>query len=271
MKKTFSLFLACLILVGLMAACGSDEPAPAPSRDNIPPQDNAVPEAPADRPAETRVYNLDLLDDQILWINGTHAVLTVSNGHDVNLFGGTAPTAQVRADWVATLDAWWGIDSKEELLSVIDDLTAGLHNPRYLEEVLEYGLHEADEEELINELQSYEDEETAFYLMLMFYAYDDFGQNAIMGWDLSRATQLCAQGYLAGYFDFEEALLKAFSIGKVIQQTFDSWEDFWESYFFGYYWWSQDMRQLFERMDMYDALTEDPNSPFNLDWMLSLD
>jgi predicted small lipoprotein YifL len=270
MKKKFSLLLACLISVGLMAACGSDEPAPPPPRDNNPPQDNNIPEVPGNS-AETREYNPDLLDDQILWINGTHAVLTVSNGHDVNLFAGTAPTAQVQADWIATLDAWWGIDSKEELINVINELTAGLHNPRFLEDVREYGLHEVTEEELIHELQSIEDEETAFYFMRMFYAYDEFGQNAIMGWDLSRATQLCAQGYLAGYFDFEEALLKAFSVGKVIQRTFDSWEDFWDSYFYGYYYWSENEAELTRRLEIYDILVADPNSPFALDWMLSLD
>ena len=152
---------------------------------------------------------------------------------------------------------------------MVDTLTLGRHNPRFLEEVAEYGLDQMTEEELIYELQ-YVEEESAFFFYMMFSAYDAFGDNAIMGWDLSRAVQLCGQGYLAGYFTYEEAVEKARSVGKVIQQTFDSWEDFWDSYLLGFYWWSEDISDLYERIDVYEALAADPDGPFSLEWLLDL-
>jgi hypothetical protein len=109
----------------------------------------------------------------------------------------------------------------------------------------------------------------------MFDAYQRFGENAIFAWDLSRAVQLCAAGYIVGFYSYEESTAKAREIGKKIQNTFDSWDDFYASYFYGYAYWSEDdtedkNSEYAERMRIFDALKKDENSPLHLNWYLDL-
>ena len=274
MKKIISLALICFISASLIAGCGSNDTqvenntrTPATPRENV--EAPATPNVP-DVPEPVFKNNNGISEEQISWLNGTFAILTVANGGDLNTFGGFEPSARLEREWKSTLDAWWGIDNKGELLSVIDELTVGLHNPGFLEEAEYYEITSMTEEEFINELQYIEDEEDILYFLTLFSAYYFYGEDAIMGWDLSRAVQLCAQGFLAGYLDFEEALEKAASIGKIIQRTFDSWEDFWDSYFYGYFYWSEDVDGLEQRIEIHEELAEKANSPLNLDWLLDL-
>lgn len=269
MKKILSLILVCFMLTALVAGCGSSEepdsisrpPAGAQTQDETP-QDNNN-DVPQDSDASAE-------ENKVLWINGTHAILTLLNGGDVKIFGGFEPSPAIQAEWLHSLEAAWDITDRDDLVYMIDTLTLGRHNPRFIEEVKYYELDDITEEELYNELMFLDDEEEIMFFAMLFNAYDMFGENAIMGWDLSRAAQLCAQGYLAGFLSYEEALERALAVGKVIQQIFVSWDDFWESYFIGYYWWSKDLDGLFERLDIYGDLEAIPNSPLKLNWNLDL-
>ena len=214
--------------------------------------------------------NLDVNAERILWINGTHAVLTLVNGQDVATYGGERPSSALERAQRTSLEQWWGITNKEDLDEMVDDLVLGLHNPRFLEDAEYYGITEMSEEEFNYELQFVDSAEDVFFFQKMHDAYTTYGDNAIMGWDLSRATQLCANGYIAGYYTYDEAIEKSIDICIIIQATFDSWDEFWDSYMLGFAYWSEDESDYNSRMRILESLKQDNDSPLHLDWNLNM-
>ncbi|MDR2951973.1 MAG: DUF1266 domain-containing protein [Treponema sp.] len=180
------------------------------------------------------------ITEPVLWINGTHAVLTEVNGGDVYRFGTVARGILNRTKIRNTLENSWEIKTKEDLDSMIASLIEGRHNQKFLEEAEDYGITAMSRAEFESELESVSEKEEVMYFRNMFDAYQAFGGKAILGWDLSRATQLCAFGYVAEFYSYDEAADKALAAGKVIQNCFNSWDDFYASYFYGYAYWSED-------------------------------
>ena len=216
------------------------------------------------------------IPEPLFWINGTHAVLTKVNGADINRFG-TLPANSVNRTRVRnTLESFWDITSREDLDYMIDTLAVGRHNPMFLEEAEEYGITSMTREEFESELANVNDREAIMYFRNMFEAYETFGEQAILGWDLSRATQLSAFGYVAGFYTYDEAIEKALAVGRIIQSHFNSWDEFYNSYFFGYAYWSEDdlddsQSEYIRRINIFNELKSDPNSPLALDWFLDLE
>ena len=56
---------------------------------------------------------------------------------------------------------------------------------------------------------------------------------------LSRALMLLGQCYVGGYYTYEEAMDKSLELGKELQSMFTSWEDFMQSYMYGFVYWSK--------------------------------
>lgn len=56
---------------------------------------------------------------------------------------------------------------------------------------------------------------------------------------------------------------------KTIQNTFDSWDSFMESYFAGYEYWSEESGD--ERRNIYENLKSSSDNPFLLDWNTALE
>jgi hypothetical protein len=201
--------------------------------------------------------------------------LTKVNGGNVNRFGTVAPSSSNRTIMRNTLLNSWEITTKEELDSMIDSLVMGRHNPQFLEKAEEYGITSMNREQFESELSGVDSREAIMYFRNMYEAYHGFGDKAIMGWDLSRATQLCAYGYIAELYSYDEAVDKALAVGRIIQDTFTSWDTFYTSYFFGYAYWSEDdledpKSNYLQRVKIFYDLKEDPKSPLNLDWNLDL-
>ena len=223
----------------------------------------------------TSCSNREDIPDSIFWINGTHAVLTKVNNADVNRFGTMAPSNTNRTRVLNTLDNSWDITTREDLDYMIDTLVVGRHNPWFLEHAEAYGITSMSRDEFEFEIRGVQERELVMFFRNMFEAYQAFGERAILGWDLSRATQLCAFGYIAEFYTYDEAVDKALAIGRVIQSQFSSWDDFYSSYFFGYAYWSEDdlenpRSEYSRRINIYNNLKSDRNSPVNLDWNLEL-
>ncbi|MDR2971576.1 MAG: DUF1266 domain-containing protein [Bacteroidales bacterium] len=211
----------------------------------------------------------------LLWINGTHAILTITNNGNVNLFGTMANNAGNRSSIRQALEGSWGITNKQGLDEMINSLTAGRHNPGLLEEANKQGITGMSRAEFESKLARITDRRAAMHSRNIFEAYQAFGENAIMGWDLSRATQLSAWGYIAGFYSREEAVNKALAIGRVIQSKFNSWDDFNASYLYGYAYWrrsnTEDPNSSYaQRVRIAQELKNDARSPFNLAWNLDL-
>ena len=223
----------------------------------------------------TSCANREDIPDSIFWINGTHAVLTKVNNADINRFGTMAPSNTNRTRVLNTLDNSWDITTREDLDYMIDTLVVGRHNPFFLEQAIAYGITSMTRSEFELEIRAVQERELVMFFRNMFEAYEAFGERAILGWDLSRATQLCAFGYIAEFYTYDEAVDKALAIGKVIQSQFNSWDDFYSSYFYGYAYWSEDdlenpRSEYSRRVSIFNNLKADSKSPLNLNWNLEL-
>jgi hypothetical protein len=82
-----------------------------------------------------------------------------------------------------SLEKSWEVKTKDDLDSMIDTLSEGRHNPKFLEKANEYGISYMSRDEFEPEIKSVDDRETIMYFRNMFEAYQAFGDNAIMGWD----------------------------------------------------------------------------------------
>lgn len=57
-------------------------------------------------------------------------------------------------------------------------------------------------------------------MRVMHDAHLDFGNNAILAWDLSRANHLLADYYLAGWIDEQHYIKEVFDVTSKIQKNF---------------------------------------------------
>jgi hypothetical protein len=228
-----------------------------------------------------------IVTDSCLWLYSTHAIMTLRNGGNLNLLGGCIPSESQADIFRQTLSTSWGIENKADGATMIEHLKAGLANRELLDHIAARGLDQLTEAEFQNVLdqfyEAYTEEQLAddnFRIALQelnisYEAYQRFGENAILAWDLSRATQLLSYFYVAGYYTYEEAMDEALVIGKMIQSSYDSWSDYWDSYLYGYLHWSGDLpedpaseysirRQLVENQD-YDPQKSNGGLAWELD------
>ena len=89
------------------------------------------------------------------------------------------------------------------------------------------------------------------------------------GWDYSRMVSVLSSCYIAGYYSETEALDKALEAAQVIQQNFDSWDSFIDSYMVGYEYWAGESSE--ERRGIYEDLKAASDSPYSLDWNMTLE
>ena len=90
-----------------------------------------------------------------------------------------------------------------------------------------------------------------------------------LGWDYNRALSQLANFYLAGYYTLEEALDYSLNIAEMIQTSFDSWDDYMESYFTGYEYWAEESSE--ERRGVYTELQNAGDNPFSVDFKTKLE
>lgn len=215
------------------------------------------------------------LSDTLRWFNATYAVITTKNKANVNLVGGLEEGDAAKLQMQNGLKQSWGVTDHASAQENLQWLLDEGHNAELLEDYTEMGLGEVTREEL-EEILSYGEftaEDRAYY-QVVYEACNQFGENAISGWDLSRAMQMCAWYYLAGYYTYEEAMDASLEIATRLQSTFGSWDEMMQSYLYGFQYWAQDDMEnpdsdSYERREIYNTLKEMPNGPFSVDWNLT--
>lgn len=96
-------------------------------------------------------------------------------------------------------------------------------------------------------------------------------------WELCRAMQLLGMSYIAGWCGREEMVRRSCEVGKIMQETFRSWEELCESFLEGYARWQtasfpEDAEQNVQiRREICEGLQQRPDSPYRLSWYLPLD
>ena len=234
-----------------------------------------------DSKAETPVdvtVNEDTLSDTLRWFNAAYAIITTRNGGDLNLIGGYGTKNLLNVQMIKSgLKESWEVTDRATAEDTINWLLEeGGHNALLLEEYKENSLSEYTREELIEALSdsSYTDNDRAYYLGL-YDAVANYGDNAILAWDLSRAMQLSAWYYLAGYYTYEEAMDKSLAIAKKLQEAYGSWDEMTDSYLFGFQYWngddmSDETSESYARYQIYQDLVEQTDSPYSVDWNYEL-
>lgn len=168
------------------------------------------------------------LSDTVQWFNNTFALLTVQNGWDLSLYGGLPHDETGKSMAEYLLTNVWDITDRESAEETLDWLLEEGHRVSLQEE---YDIDAA-------------------------------------GWDYSRAMMLLSYYDLTELYTEEEALNQSLEIAKTIQNSFDSWDDFMESYLIGYEY-AMDADST-ERLEIYEALKTSPENPFQLDWNTEL-
>lgn len=212
--------------------------------------------------------------DTVQWFNNTCAVLTVANGWDYTIFGG-APASDASQSIVQNiLSEWWDVTDRESADETMDWLLGDGHSVSFaedMEQLAEVGIADVPAEERTDFIFENFDigEEDAQNYADWFGFYEQYGPDAALGWDYSRAMSLLGYYYLAGFYTEEEALDQSLEVAKMIQETFDSWDSFMESYFVGYEYWSEESSD--ERRQIYEEIKASADNPFALEWETELE
>ena len=217
------------------------------------------------------------VSDTVRWFNGTYGILTTSNGADIELVGGYDKNNPEDVSMLKSmLESWWDIKTREDADETIECLKKlEMHNQSLLDEYNEYGLGLYSREELEKEIVNL-DEEDQSYLLMMYDAVENYGENAIAAWDLIRAMQLTGQGYVVGFYTYEEAMEMSYETAKQLQSIYGSWEEMVEGYFDGLQYWSEEdpndvNSDLYKRRYIYEQLKTQYNSPYKIPWNLEFE
>lgn len=214
------------------------------------------------------------LTDTIKWINGTHAILTKMNGWDYNIYGGTPVNSSSTMIQQQLLNEWWGVTDRQTADENMEWLVTEGHRVSFAEEMSmleELGIQEVPSEERAAFVYENFDvtEEEATRWAEWYNAYEQYGEDAISGWDYSRAISVLSNYYVAGYYTLEEALDQSLEVALLIQSSFDSWEAFTDSYLLGYEYWTEEIDDT--RRAVNEEIKQAADSPYNLDWSLKLE
>ena len=212
------------------------------------------------------------LTDTIRWFNASYAVLTEINGWDYNRFGGIAANETTQQLEIESLEEWWDVTDRASADETLDwTLTEGhrtefAENMAYLEEM---GMGEAADRKsfILENFEMTPDEADAY--VNWYGMYEQYGADAIAGWDYCRALNLVSFYYLAGYYSENEALDKSLEIAQTVQPLFGSWDDLVASYMRGYEYWAGESSA--ERQAVYEDIKSRDDSPYQVDFKMQLE
>jgi len=209
----------------------------------------------------------------IAWLNGSYSLLTRMNHWNPVYVGGLQRTFYGIFKVRKVLAAWWGVN-KKNALQMVDDLAYGMHNEVFLNETETTGIAFMTDNEF-DALQSSSRPKDIPKLQFLHDGYRRFGNKACVAWDLSRGMQLLGQYYVAGYMGYDAALEKSIELGKKAQSVFGSWDAFWDSYLYGYLYWSKNYtaRRIPDytmRMKILDQYRKNGKGPYSQPWNLML-
>lgn len=214
------------------------------------------------------------LTDTIRWFNASYAVLTDLNGWDYNRFAGLAANDDVMAMEQKSLEEWWSVTDRATADSTLDWILTEGHRATFAEDMAyleEAGIRDIAPQErsafLLDQFEMTEDEAQNYAEMFGFY--EQYGPDAIAGWDYCRAMNLMSFYYLAGYYTEQEALDTSLEIARTMQPLFESWDDLMSSYMRGNEYWAEESAD--ERRALYEDLKTRQDNPYSVDFKMQLE
>lgn len=214
------------------------------------------------------------LSDTIRWFNASNAILIDANRWDYQIYGGLESNEANQAAAKYVLENSWGVTDKDSADETLEWLLSEGHRIDFTAdmEILESaGIGEIDASDRADFLLENFDlsEEGAEYYARWYGRYEEYGEDAASGWDYNRALSQLANFYLAGYYTLEEALDASLLIAETVQASFNSWDDYMESYFIGYEYWSEGDSDA--RREIYEKLQNASDNPYSIDFNVRLE
>jgi tetratricopeptide (TPR) repeat protein len=153
-----------------------------------------------------------------------------------SLPGATASAANVERQKKG-LQEWWGIDSRDSLLSRLADLRAHGHNSLWLRYRNVLGRGGAGAAAALPGGNS--DKEVQSRLNVVRQYGEEFGDRGILAWDLVRYICLCRWGCKVGYISEGEAYQLIMPVAAQLQSTYGSWKQMGQEYLVGRRFWNE--------------------------------
>jgi hypothetical protein len=208
-----------------------------------------------------------------VWALGCAAVLMERNycRHDIlatNPFTKAGVYGQRKS-----LDDWWGIRTKKDLLDALESLEKSGHRSSF--DKMAAKVTPLTDEQFKALTDVYKDDMQTLQEMRVARRYAArLAGRSILGWDYSRYICLCRWGYTVGLLSEQEAWDKIMPIAQKLQQRFTSWEDLGCNYLIGRQFWSY--KQTVENGALYEdafqRLMDITSSPWNkYPWNMNLD
>jgi hypothetical protein len=179
------------------------------------------------------------------WALGCSAILAShSLGYKPSEFGMFEKNDSNAESAKSVLSGSWGINNREDLIGTITRMTENGHNESFIEYYSMFSALSNEEfgmmvDEYLAEAGEDADIDSIYMTSLTKLIGDSWGDKQIKAWDWFRMIHLAGWGYIAGYFEREEAYEHMIPVIERLNSTFSSWEEAVINYMGGYAWWSQ--------------------------------
>jgi hypothetical protein len=221
-----------------------------------------IQESHAGSPSPTRA--------QKAWALAASALLTEFNHEQHDSLAGVSVTELHKSCTRTTMQKWWDIRSREDLLRSLEWLDGGGHRQEF-SAIGERASRLTPEE--TKQILPHLNAESGHRLLITQRYYPQLGQQSVIGFDYARYISLCRWGYTAGYLSEDEAWPRILYAARILQQNFSSWRELGENYLIGREYWSLHQTQVDggAMRATYNRLLSNSNSPWNrIPWTLNL-
>ena len=205
------------------------------------------------------------------WAIACSAQLFKQNGEGVYSLSGDEQTEASIQREKKLLREWWGVESREALLSVLEGQLNSGHNSLWMQYD---ALRKDPASNLISLISSGEDGSQNIVRMELVRQYGDkFGSRGLKAWDLCRYICLCRWGYRVGWLTESEAYSHMMPVARDLQRTYASWEQMGEEYLIGRKFWNNShyLSNQAKTDEVLHELLTSPDSPWvNLPWNTNL-
>lgn len=210
--------------------------------------------------------------DTVRWFNAAYAIATRNNGGDPHYIGGFLPEENTKKEQLAFLEKWWEVTDRASAEATLNWILTEGHRTGFASDMAcleEAGMGTAPDRKQFYLQNFVGTEAQAEHYVSWYEMYEQYGEDAILGWDYCRALNLIGLYYLAGYYSEQEALDRSLPIAQTAQGCFASWDDLIESYLRGYEYWSE--KSSSDRRVLYEEMKNQADSPYGIDFNLTLE
>jgi hypothetical protein len=211
--------------------------------------------------------------EQKKWIQATCAILTELNLRRHDLLGGRLKThVNDVANAKGILNNAWKIHDREGLLITLNWIDSGGNRIEF--NMLRDYLSELSADDIESLKKKYlNNDKIINKIEIVMKYHKQLGSKSLLGWDYARYVSLVGWGYVVGFLTYDEAWNQLMPVGRLLQQTFDSWEDLGNNYIIGRKYWSKSRTE--EQGKQIDKIVQrlltEPNSPWKrINWELDL-